>query len=89
VCWPLDLPAIVQDIDAEPLVPVSRRGAIPSAARETVAFIALPIEVNVPTVGVLACHRIRSRQRHLNDDMALLRVRWPRWLVRYCSWNSW
>jgi Nif-specific regulatory protein len=25
-------------------------------------------------VGVLACHRIRSRQRHLNDDLAVLRV---------------
>jgi Nif-specific regulatory protein len=23
---------------------------------------------------VLACHRIRSRQRHLTDDMAVLRV---------------
>jgi len=41
---------------------------------ETVAFLALPLIVNGQTIGVLACHRIRSRQRHLNDDMAVLRV---------------
>ena len=67
------LPAIVQDVDAEPLflfrtVP---RAALPE---QTVAFIALPILVNGATIGVLACHRIRSRQRHLNDDLALLRI---------------
>ncbi len=67
------LPAIVQDVDAEPLflfrtVP---RDRLPP---QTVAFIALPIEVNGATVGVLGCHRIRSRQRHLNDDMAVLRI---------------
>jgi len=67
------LPAIVQDVDAEPLflfrcVP---RSQLPP---QTVAFIALPIEVNGATIGVLACHRIRSRQRHLNDDLALLRI---------------
>jgi Nif-specific regulatory protein len=67
------LPAIVQDVDAEPLflfrtVP---RQALP---QQTVAFIALPILVNDATIGVLACHRIRSRQRHLNDDLGLLRI---------------
>ena len=67
------LPAIVQDVDAEPLflfrtVP---RQALP---QQTVAFIALPIQVNDATIGVLACHRIRSRQRHLNDDLGLLRI---------------
>ena len=41
---------------------------------ETVAFLALPIEVNRQTIGVLACHRIRSRQRHLADDMAVLKI---------------
>src|SRR5690606_8302710 len=41
---------------------------------QTVAFIALPISLRGATVGVLACHRIRSRQRHLNDDLALLRI---------------
>jgi Nif-specific regulatory protein len=67
------LPAIVQDVDAEPLFlfRTVRRAQLPS---ETVAFIALPIAVNGATVGVLGCHRIRSRQRLLNDDLALLRI---------------
>jgi Nif-specific regulatory protein len=67
------LPAIVQDVDAEPLFlfRTVRRAQLPS---ETVAFITLPIAVNGATVGVLGCHRIRSRQRHLNDDLALLRI---------------
>jgi Nif-specific regulatory protein len=67
------LPAIVQDVDAEPLFlfrTVTRSDMPP----QTVAYIALPIEVNGATVGVLGCHRIRSRQRHLNDDLALLRI---------------
>jgi Nif-specific regulatory protein len=67
------LPAIVQDVDAEPmfLFRTVLRAALPE---QTVAFIALPILVNGATIGVLACHRIRSRQRHLNDDLALLRI---------------
>ena len=66
-------PAIVQDIDNEPLFLFRsvRRTELPP---ETVAFIALPITAKGQTWGVLACHRIRSRQRHLNDDLALLRV---------------
>ena len=66
-------PAIVQDIDAEPLflARAVQRSHLPP---ETVAFIALPIELNHAPIGVLACHRIRSRQRHLNDDLAVLRV---------------
>jgi len=65
------LPAIVQDVDAEPLFlfRTVRRAQLPS---ETVAFIELPIAVNGTTVGVLGCHRIR--QRHLNDDLALLSI---------------
>ena len=66
-------PAIVQDIDAEPLF-LGRVVARHQLPPETVAFIALPIEVNNAPIGVLACHRIRSRQRHLNDDLALLRI---------------
>ena len=67
------LPAIVQDIDAEPLFlfRAVERARLPP---ETVAFIALPIEINNVPIGVLACHRIRSRQRHLNDDVSVLRV---------------
>ena len=66
-------PAIVQDIDAEPLFlfRAVERSHLPPV---TVAFIALPIEVNNVPIGVLACHRIRSRQRHLNDDLAVLRA---------------
>lgn len=66
-------PAIVQDIDNEPLFLFRsvRRTELPP---ETVAFIALPITATGQTWGVLGCHRIRSRQRHLNDDLALLRV---------------
>lgn len=66
-------PILVQDIDAEPLFLARsvRRAQLPP---DTVAFMALPIEVNHRTVGVLACHRIRSRLRHLNDDMALLQI---------------
>ncbi|MDP2677698.1 MAG: sigma 54-interacting transcriptional regulator [Rhodoferax sp.] len=64
---------LVQDIDAEPqfLARAVTRDQLP---QETVAFIALPIHVNGATVGVLACHRIRSRQRRLTDDMALLKI---------------
>jgi Nif-specific regulatory protein len=58
------LPAIVQDVDAEPLF-LFRAVARDQLPPETVAFLALPITVNGATVGVLACHRIRSRQRHL------------------------
>jgi Nif-specific regulatory protein len=66
-------PAIVQDIDAEPLF-LFRAVARAQLPPETVAFIALPIEVKNVPIGVLACHRLRSRQRHLNDDLAVLRV---------------
>jgi Nif-specific regulatory protein len=65
--------ALVQDVDAEPAflfrsVPRSR---LPP---ETVAFIALPIEVDRVPIGVLACHRIRSRDRQLADDVAVLGI---------------
>ncbi len=67
------LPAIVQDVDAEPMF-LFRTVARDRLPPQTVAFIALPIEVNGATIGVLGCHRIRSRQRHLNDDLAVLRI---------------
>ncbi|KNZ33082.1 MAG: Fis family transcriptional regulator [Methylibium sp. NZG] len=64
---------IVQDIDAEPrfLARAVDRARLP---QETVAFIALPIEVNRRTVGVLGVHRIRSRHRLLADDVAVLKI---------------
>lgn len=66
-------PAIVQDVDAEPvfLFRVVPRSRLPP---QTVSFIALPIEVDRRTVGVLACHRIRSRHRQLSDDVGILRI---------------
>ena len=66
-------PMIVQDIDAEPrfLARAVERVRLP---QETVAFIALPIEVMRRTVGVLAVHRIRRRHRLLDDDVAVLKI---------------
>ncbi|MES1977835.1 MAG: sigma 54-interacting transcriptional regulator [Pseudomonadota bacterium] len=66
-------PIIVQDIDAESqfLARSVKRAQLP---QEVVAFIALPIEVNREVIGVLACHRIRSRDRQLNDDVAVLKI---------------
>jgi Nif-specific regulatory protein len=66
-------PIIVQDIDAEPrfLCRAVTRERLP---QETVAFIALPIEVNRRAVGVLAVHRIRRRNRLLDDDVAVLKI---------------
>ena len=64
---------VVQDIDAEPQF-LARSVARDQLPDETVAFLALPIELNNRTVGVLACHRIRSRLRHLNDDLAVLKI---------------
>ncbi len=66
-------PAVVQDVDAEPafLFRAVTRDRLP---QETVAFIAMPIEVDSRTIGVLACHRIRSRHRQLADDVAILKI---------------
>ena len=66
-------PIIVQDIDAEPQF-LARSVARVKLPQEVVAFIALPIEVNREVIGVLACHRIRSRDRQLNDDVAILKI---------------
>ena len=66
-------PIIVQDIDAEPQF-LARAVARSQLPQEVVAFIALPIEVNREVIGVLACHRIRSRDRQLNDDVAVLKI---------------
>jgi Nif-specific regulatory protein len=66
-------PIIVQDIDAEPQF-LGRCVARSQLPQEIVAFIALPIEVNRDVIGVLACHRIRSRDRQLSDDVAVLKI---------------
>ena len=70
-------PIIVQDIDAEPQF-LARSVARAQLPQEIVAFIALPIELNTSAgrevIGVLACHRIRSRDRQLADDVAVLKI---------------
>ncbi len=66
-------PIIVQDIDAEPQF-LARAVARAQLPQDVVAFIALPIEVNREVIGVLACHRIRSRDRQLTDDVAVLKI---------------
>lgn len=64
---------IVQDIDQEPrfLLRTVRREDLPSGP---VSFIAMPIKIDRQTVGVMACHRIRSRMRTLSDDLTVLRI---------------
>lgn len=64
---------IVQDIDKEPLFlgRAVERSRLPPGV---VAFLALPIRVGHRTVGALACHRIRHRERPLADDLAMLRI---------------
>lgn len=66
-------PAIVQDIAHDPLF-LFRAVRAEKFPAETVAYLALPITWGNTTVGVLGCHRLRSRQRHLNDDLAVLKV---------------
>lgn len=64
---------IVQDIDHEPRF-LHRAVARAQLPAETVAFLAVPVEIEARCVGVLACHRIRSRHRSLADDLALLKL---------------
>jgi Nif-specific regulatory protein len=64
---------IVQDIDNEPsfLARTVKRQDLPPGP---VSFIALPICIGRSTVGVLACHRIRTRTRPLADDLSILGI---------------
>ncbi|MBC8740324.1 GAF domain-containing protein [Paraburkholderia sp. UCT31] len=64
---------IIQDIDHEPdfLFRSVPRESLPPGP---VSFIAIPIVIDLRTVGVLACHRIRRRSRALSDDVMLLRI---------------
>jgi len=64
---------IVQDIDAEPAF-LCRTVARADLPQETVAYIALPIESDGRTIGVLGCHRLRRRERALNDDLHVLNI---------------
>jgi Nif-specific regulatory protein len=64
---------LVQDIDNEPdyLTRAVARAVLP---QEPVAFIALPIQQREQTIGVLAVHRLRQRERPFQRDLALLQV---------------
>ncbi|WP_343649317.1 sigma 54-interacting transcriptional regulator [Herbaspirillum sp.] len=64
---------IVQDIDQEPrfLLRAVPRADLPPGP---VSFIAMPITIDRQTVGVMACHRIRTRMRTLSDDLTVLRI---------------
>lgn len=64
---------IVQDIDREELflARAVQRDKLPPGP---VSFIALPIRIEQKTVGVLACHRIRTRNRSIADDVSMLRI---------------
>lgn len=64
---------LVQDIDSEAgfLGRAVEREKLPAGP---VSFIALPIRIEDRTVGVLACHRIRTRSRALADDLSMLRI---------------
>jgi Nif-specific regulatory protein len=64
---------IVQNIDEEPafLARAVERHNLP---QEPVSFIAMPVRVEQKTVGVLACHRIRHRNRPISSDVTVLRI---------------
>ena len=64
---------IVQDIDKDPTF-LGRAVARAQLPRGAVSFLALPIRVDHRTVGAIACHRIRHRERALSDDLTILRI---------------
>ncbi|MFC6139998.1 sigma 54-interacting transcriptional regulator [Paraburkholderia silvatlantica] len=66
---------IVQDIDQDDtfLARAVTRDKLPQG-QGPVSFIALPLRIEDRTVGVLACHRIRGRNRALSSDIAILRI---------------
>jgi Nif-specific regulatory protein len=64
---------IVQNIDEEPAF-LARAVGRDKLPQEAVSFIAMPVRVEQKTVGVLACHRIRHRNRPLSSDVTILRI---------------
>ncbi|MEX3969602.1 sigma-54-dependent Fis family transcriptional regulator [Paraburkholderia caribensis] len=64
---------LVQDIDKDDvfLARAVQREDLPPGP---VSFIALPIRIGDRTLGVLACHRIRTRNRAISDDLSMLRI---------------
>ncbi len=64
---------IVQDIDRDTVF-LARAVAREHLPPGPVSFIALPIRIADQTVGVLACHRIRMRNRAIANDVSILRI---------------
>ncbi|KQO45457.1 Fis family transcriptional regulator [Methylobacterium sp. Leaf86] len=64
---------IVQDIDKDPTF-LGRAVERTTLPQDAVSFLALPIRVDQRTVGAIACHRIRHRERALSDDLTILRI---------------
>ena len=64
---------VIENIDEEPelLFKAVDRKTLP---QEVVSYIALPIMDGTCPIGVLACHRIRSRMRPFDADLVILRT---------------
>lgn len=64
---------LVQNIDKDDvfLARAVKRENLPPGP---VSFIALPIRIGERTMGVLACHRIRTRNRAITNDLSILRI---------------
>lgn len=63
----------MQDIDREPLF-LGRAVLREHLPSEKVAFIAMPIDLGHNRVGLIACHRLRHRNRNLSDDIMILQI---------------
>ncbi len=64
---------IVQNIDRDDVF-LARAVARKDLPPGPVSFIALPVRIDDQTVGVLACHRIRTRHRAIANDVSMLRI---------------
>ena len=64
---------VIENIDQEPglIFRAVKRATLP---QEVVSYIALPIMDGKKVIGVLACHRIRSRLRAFDEDLLILRT---------------
>ncbi|MBS0986464.1 sigma 54-interacting transcriptional regulator [Acetobacter thailandicus] len=64
---------IVQDIDNDSLF-LGRAVKRESLPKEKVSFIAMPINLGNGEIGLLACHRLRHRNRQISDDINILKI---------------
>ncbi|NHN89547.1 GAF domain-containing protein [Acetobacter sp. LMG 1627] len=64
---------VVQDIDDDPLF-LGRAVSRAHLPQEKVAFIVMPIGGFRNEAGVIACHRLRHRNRELADDITILQI---------------